>query len=319
MGGDAMGEESLRTIFLAHLDGGQAGRAMPEDLNEVLSGMVNLGRQAWPDLPVHPPLFVRHLAGAFTDVTEIGRALTTLHVADLYLACACTLGVKGAVERFETAHFASIGAFLHPIDSSAAFADEVRQRVRQKLFVVETAGAAPRIAEYSGRGQLSSWVGVVAQRTGLSLLRAERRHDHEEDALIDSISVGGDPDIELVRARYRAEFREAFQVAIAKLTKRDRMILRLHLVSGLSQQKIGAIYQVDQTTASRWIAKARSTIADEAQRYLHERSNINPSEFFSIAKLVISDLDLSLVRCFDQKNENDPPEEGEGVKDRKSD
>ena len=291
-----MRENSLRTIFLAHLDGGQAGRPLPEDLDEILGRLVKAGCLAWPDLPVSALLFVRHLAERFTAVDEIARALSDVHAADLYLACACTLRVKGAIDRFEAAHFGLIGAFLHQLDSSAAFADEVRQLLRQKLFVVEADGAAPRIAGYSGRGQLSSWVGVAAQRTGLSLLRGERKHAHVDDALADALPVGSDPELDYLRTRYRADFRKAFQEAIASLTQRERMILRLHLVSGLSHEKIGAFYQVNQSTASRWIAKAREAIAREAERLLRERLNLNTSEFCSLAQLVGSQLDLSLSR-----------------------
>lgn len=297
MRNDAMRDDSLRATFLAHLHGGQAGRTLPEDLDEALDHLVKAGCSAWPDLPVSTALFVRHLAERLTALGEIGRALSDVHAADLYLACACTLGVKGAVERFEAAHFASIGAFLHRVNSSEAFADEVRQVLRQKLFVVEADGAAPRIAGYTGRGQLSSWVGVAAQRAGLSLLRAERKHVHVEDSLADSLPVGSDPELDYLRIRYRTDFREAFQAAITTLTQRERMILRLHLVSGLSHEKIGAFYQVDQSTASRWLKKARETIAREAQRYLRERLNLSPSEFCSMAYLVGSHLDLSLARC----------------------
>lgn len=172
----------------------------------------------------------------------------------------------------------------------------MRQLLRQKLFVVEADGAAPRIAGYSGRGQLSSWVGVAAQRTGLSLLRGERKHAHVDDALADALPVGSDPELDYLRTRYRADFRKAFQEAIASLTQRERMILRLHLVSGLSHEKIGAFYQVNQSTASRWIAKAREAIAREAERLLRERLNLNTSEFCSLAQLVGSQLDLSLSR-----------------------
>jgi RNA polymerase sigma-70 factor (ECF subfamily) len=297
-----MKEDSLRTTFLAHLAGGQSGRPLPEDLDETLRRLVQAGCTAWPDLPLSAPLFLRHLAERLTAADEIEPVLSGVHAADLYLACACTLGVKGAVERFEAAHFASIGAFLHHVDSSTAFADEVRQLLRQKLFVAEADGAPPRIAGYSGRGQLSSWVGVAAQRTGLSLLRDERKHAHDDDALADALPVGSDPELDYLRTRYRADFREAFREAIALLTHRERMILRLHLVSGLSHEKIGAFYQVNQSTASRWIAKARESISREAQRSLRERLNLNTSELHSLAHLVGSHLDLSIARWLGEEH-----------------
>jgi DNA-directed RNA polymerase specialized sigma24 family protein len=45
-------------------------------------------------------------------------------------------------------------------------------------------------------------------------------------------------------------FEGALQVALAGLDARDRMLLRLSLVSGLSCQKIGKIYSVNASTAA---------------------------------------------------------------------
>jgi RNA polymerase sigma-70 factor (ECF subfamily) len=297
-----MGEDSLRAVFLDHLDGGQAGRALPADLDERLDRLVTAASSAWPDLRLSAPRFIHCVAERLPAAEEIGRALSDVRAADLYLACACSLGVKGAVEQLEAAHFATIGVFLRHVDSSATFADEVRQLLRLKLFVIEAGGEAPRIAGYSGRGPLSNWVGVAAQRTGLSLLRSEKKHAHADDALAEAIPAGEDPELDYLRTRYRADFRAAFHAAIATLTQQERMILRLFL-SGLSQEKIGALHRINQATASRWIAKAREAIADEVQRYLYERLNLTTSEVHSLARLIGSNLDFSLARWLGDEHE----------------
>jgi RNA polymerase sigma-70 factor (ECF subfamily) len=86
------------------------------------------------------------------------------------------------------------------------------------------------------------------------------------------------------------------QDALAGLPDRERMVMRLHLVGGMSVEAIGKMYDVSQSTVSRWLAKARETIVKTAQALLHERLRVAPEEFQSLAALVVSQLDLSLSR-----------------------
>jgi RNA polymerase sigma-70 factor len=205
--------------------------------------------------------------------------------------------VPGAIARFDEAFAPTITAFLRHVDRSPVFADDVRQLLLDKLFVAEEAGALPKIAGYSGRGQLSSWVGVAAQRTGLSLVRGSTTaRERSDDAVAEALPDDVDPELDYLRTRYRTEFREAFQAAFAALAQRERMVLRLCLVKRLSHEEIAAMYQVNQSTVTRWIAKARESIAAHAQQKLRERLNVRTEEFHSIGNLVASQLDLSITR-----------------------
>jgi RNA polymerase sigma-70 factor, ECF subfamily len=283
---------------MAHLDAGGGTVMVPTDIEQTLRHLWEAGRAAWPVLPpLDIALFTRHLAERTPPGGDIAQALADLHVTDLYLACACTYGVQGAVEQFIAAHGATAGAFIRHVDTSPAFADEVRQLLWQKLFVKDGPDAVPRIAGYLGRGPLSGWVGVVAQRTGLDLVRGEKKHAGSAgESLAEALPAVADVELDYLRMRYRTEFREAFQAAIAALTERERVILRLHVVNGLSHEKIAAVYRVTQPTVTRWIAKARETIAREAQKNLRQRLDVSTSELESIAHMVVSQLDLSVAR-----------------------
>jgi RNA polymerase sigma-70 factor (ECF subfamily) len=272
---------------------------VPADLGRRLTELVGEARGAWPDLPVDARGFVAHLAGHLPeDEGDLSRALASVHAADLYLAHACALGLPGAAEALDRAYLPQVAVFLRHVDPSPAFADEVRQLLRTHLLVAE-GGAAPKIAGYSGRGRLESWLGVAAQRLGISLRRSEgARARAGEQAASFALSFGADPELDYLRARYRTEFTEAFQAAVASLDDRDRIILRLHLVSGLSHDKIGALYGVNQSTATRWIARARDTIAAETQRTLRERLRLTGTELESLVHLVGVELDVSIARCF---------------------
>ena len=71
-------------------------------------------------------------------------------------------------------------------------------------------------------------------------------------------------------------------------------LLRLHLVNGVTVDKIGKMFNVSQATASRWLAAAREIVLDDVQATLGERLGATPDELASLAGLVASRLDLSL-------------------------
>jgi RNA polymerase sigma-70 factor (ECF subfamily) len=183
------------------------------------------------------------------------------------------------------------------------FVDEVRQELRHRLFVVEGDGP-PRIAGYSGRGPLSVWIGVAARSIALNLIRSRKGNAFaasDDDA--GELPAGADPELDYLRLRYRDEFRQAFQEAIAELDQRDRMILRLCYVKGLSHDRIAVAYGVHQTTITRRISKAREALVERIQGSLRRRLDTSTVDLDSIARLLGSQLDLSLTRWL---GEDDP-------------
>jgi RNA polymerase sigma-70 factor (ECF subfamily) len=73
-------------------------------------------------------------------------------------------------------------------------------------------------------------------------------------------------------------------------------LLKYHYVDGFSIDKICAIYTVHRATAARWLGAAREALAVETHRLLGTRLGVSPSELRSIARLVESQLDLSIRR-----------------------
>src|SRR6185369_4971546 len=110
--------------------------------------------------------FVAHVSERLADEADS----STLHVADLFLACACALGDARALALFEDRLMTQVPTHVARIDRSPAFADEVKAQLRDKLFVARD-GAPPKIAHYSGRGPLGGWLRVTAIRTAQNLLR----------------------------------------------------------------------------------------------------------------------------------------------------
>ncbi|HEY4119195.1 MAG TPA: hypothetical protein VGM56_15115 [Byssovorax sp.] len=134
-----------------------------------------------------------HWGGDPVEAWPLSRA------GDLYLACACALGIDGAASRFEHKHGAVVDDALRRFKLSGDARSEAAQRLRTRLLVAD-AGERPRIATYSGRGELAAWVRAAATRLALNLLRAPRRDSSEE--LAQRLPSGvDDPELRFLKAR----------------------------------------------------------------------------------------------------------------------
>jgi RNA polymerase sigma-70 factor (ECF subfamily) len=172
--------------------------------------------------------------------------------------------------------------------------DELRQLLRQRLLV-PVDGAPPKLASYSGRGPLGQWVRAVALRLHIDRHRAAPRELSMEDAPAGLAErLGADPELAFIRERHQEDFRVAFRAALGRLEARERNLLRLHHVHGLSIDSVGATYQAPRSTVARWIARARERLLALTREELTARLGLTPDELDSMLRLVCSQLDVSL-------------------------
>jgi len=277
----------------------EGGVSEPDPALETrLSELVARGRSAHPELALDEVAFVQQLARcAAAPGAASPLPLEQLHVEDLYLACACAAGVAGAAARFEERCGPRLKAVLGASVKSADLRAEIRQRVLD-LLLVGTIDTPAKIAGYGGQGPIDSWTAVVAQRQLTTLLRKDEteRRAREGAALETALGGGVAPEVAFAKQRYRAAFERAMADALAVLEERDRLVLRLHLVSQISVQDIGKMYGVAQSTASRWLASARDQVQTEVTRLLRQRLGASPDEIASLAGVMASQIDLSISR-----------------------
>jgi RNA polymerase sigma-70 factor (ECF subfamily) len=241
------------------------------------------GQRSFPDVTLGEEAFFRYLREREPD----GEA----HAADLYLACACALGQPLALARFEELHLSALPRFLAGVERTPAALDEIRQLLRERLFV----GARPKIGEYSGLGSLQSWLRVVALRVAHNRRRA-LRPKAEQDGAADAPEVlpAVDPELALIRARGKAQFKQALAEAFKGLTPRDRVIFRMHYLDGLNIDGIGVVFNVHRATVARWIAAACEGLLERTLAQMNDTLRLHPREFESLLKAVRSSLDISL-------------------------
>jgi RNA polymerase sigma-70 factor, ECF subfamily len=241
------------------------------------------GRAAWPGVDVPAEDFARFVA-------ERGAAD---HAEDCYLACACARGDDAAVRAFEDHVLPEVEAAVRRVVADRDVATEVRQRVRAQLLV----GAERGIGDYRGRGALVSWVRIIAVRTALQLLRADRGAERRAAALADEPEPPRfDAELELIKARYREPFRAAFAEALGALTPEERNLISLHVIEGLSLSQIGALNGVNKSTVSRWLAAANGRLEAGIRARLGATLRLDEAELDSLVGLLRSHIDVSVER-----------------------
>jgi RNA polymerase sigma-70 factor (ECF subfamily) len=271
----------------------EPGALRVADLEGELLARLDAGRAAWPEIQVDPSRFAAHVGERTTD------ALPPLALAaDLYLACACAAGSSAAIAAFQRAFRDGVAGVVRRTDPSPTFVDDVMQALNVRLFV-KTAEAAPAIEQYAGRASLRGWVLTAAKRTALNLRRAKGDQPHEDiDSGVRELGSAAGPELALLKARYKAEFEESLRVGLATLSDRDRSLLVLHLVNGLTLAQLAPMNGVSITTAFRWLAAAREALFEATRAALTERLRVTPSEYESILALVRSQLDVSIIQLF---------------------
>jgi len=281
----------LSTAFLTALDPAlRPGYAELDGLDATLAQLIAVAGVTDGEA------FVAEVAVRLDGELAPERALATVRAADLALAAACARGDGAALARFEAELFDQVDAAYARFRNASITRDELRQAMRERLFVVQ-ADAAPRIASYQGRGDLRAWVRMVATRYLVDVVRAESaRPDRSgsDDQLADAATASDDPELAFLKRQYRDDFRAAFREAMSALDPRDRNILRHRYLDGLEVAELATIYGVHRVSMSRTLSRIRDDLLRSIRREFLHRLGVGASELESIMAMIASQLELSL-------------------------
>jgi len=277
---------ALAGIYRGRATGEPAGVGDAE-LGAALRRLFDEGRRAWPGVELGIEAFVGYLA------ERAGGPLPSeIRGPDLYLACACVTRGRGAIEAFDRAYLAQMGAHLARLGPTPAFVDEVRQEVRDKLFVSSDA-APPRIAEYHGKGALVNWVRVVALRVAMNMRRQPWPAAADDDGELDR-PAPDNPEMDYEGERYRQAFAEVIRGAVAALDGEHRRILRRHFADGLTLDVLAVELGVHRATVARRLAAARLALRRDTRQRHRAALGCTDSEVERLGTELRSQLDLSL-------------------------
>ena len=259
-------------------------------LEAALSRLWAAAQRAWPTVQVASTDWARAVADRVPSEGALLPALAKLETGDLLLALGCAQGQRPALVAFETV-LQSLRPALERAGAESALVDDLLAQLRARLLVAPETGT-PKILQYGARARLSGWLRVAVMRDFGA--HAKRRR-HDDDAELEALLVsGGDPELDELRHRFRAEFRAAFGEALRGLKDKERGVLRLHLIDRLSIDRIGALHGVHRSTAARWLVDIRGQLYARTQDEFRARLGLAPDEFESLMAMVLSQLTYSV-------------------------
>jgi RNA polymerase sigma-70 factor (ECF subfamily) len=238
----------------------------------------------WPEIALDGGSFDEYLRQRTAPLDENAHpsarasARTPPQIESLFLCCACARGDHTACRAFQQTYLSVIRTAIARIVPDRQFIDEVAAQVLDKLLV----GPEPRVTRYSGRGELSAWLKVVASRAAIDA--KARRSDNDEEPLPSTAEIVMSMSPEsLVLTRDHAEhITVALQGATAHLERKEREILRLHYADGLNIDEIGALHGVHRATVARWLQRARTRIDSAVREELEAKHGLGSAEVKSL-------------------------------------
>lgn len=263
---------------------------------DAVRGSWDAARTRWPGVEVAEEAFLAYVEARVPQEDRTPESMTAVHGEELYLACGCAKGQPAAIAAFEQTYFSKVDAALARIRGLGDQAEDVKQALRQDLFSSQP-DAPPKIEAYSGRGSLLGWVRIAVVRSAHKLVHRERKEaPMAEHLLAEAAEESRDEELEYFKRLYRREFKEAFEAAVTGLQRRERNLLRHHIVDQLSIDQISAVYHVHRSTAARQIERARQSLREQTREHLLAKLDVAPEELESIVRMVETQIDLSVYR-----------------------
>lgn len=246
--------------------------------------------KVWPGVHVEVRAFVAAVEAKLAEPEP--PVLAGEGAAELYLALACAAGDAAAIAAFDREYLSVVPAALAGMKLPTATVEDVRSVVRDKLLLAED-GAAPKILGYAGRGRLRGLIQVTATRTAIDRIR----HESKEAELPAREMVGpGNLELSLIKAQYREAFMTGFTAAVAGASRRDRNLLRLHFLGGVTLEQLAQMYGVHRATVVRWLAAAREAVFGATRAHVAETIGAPADELDEMFELVRSRVELSVER-----------------------
>jgi RNA polymerase sigma-70 factor (ECF subfamily) len=240
---------------------------------------------AWPGVIVERDAFAAACAAKDEPLTPAG-------VAEVYLALACARGDSAAIAAFDREYLAVVAVALAAMKLPAATVEDVRATVRDRLLLPD-GDKPPRVVEYAGRGRLKGLIQVTATRTAID----RNRHESKEAELPAKEFAGpGNVELSLIKAQYREAFAAGFARAVAAASRRDRNLLRLHFLGGVTLEQLAQMYGVHRATVVRWLAAAREAVFGATREHVAQTIGAPAEELDEMFDLVRSRVELSVER-----------------------
>lgn len=267
---------------LSSLDVALASQHVAAEVRSRIIGLLQASDAAgWP---LDEPALAAHLS------EKLARGTPGLAWDDLTLAFAAAKGHEAAWRVFERRCRPAVRAALHKV-LAMSLAEDAEQGLFAELAVAQSSA----LLSYAGEGPLAGWLVVVATRRAWKLANRKTPVVEADDTLLDRVVDGQkDPALELFKSQYAETFRTCVKGAFARLTPKERNLLRLHHLDGVQTAELARVHGVHRATVVRWLADARQSFVSNFRDEFAAKLGTNRLEVDSLARVFRSGLDISL-------------------------
>ena len=231
----------------------------------------------------------RAFSGATPNSRELERYLSSLHVEDLALACACADGHEAAWEVLVRDHRPALYRAADALDAGGG-ARDLADSIYGELY------ARSLLRYFHGRSSLATWLRSVLAQRHVDRLRSRQRLEAlpDDEAALASAS----PLTDLDAVRYHRLMETALRGAIDSLSSRDRLRLGCYYAQQLTLAETGRLLHEHEATCSRHLAKTRKVLRQTVERSLRA-SGLSDAEVGRCFEVSLEDAGaLDLDRMF---------------------
>jgi RNA polymerase sigma-70 factor len=226
----------------------------------------------------------KRFGGKVNDADFAGY-VSTLHLEDLALACACLEGSQAAWEEFVKTYRgylrAASAAILRCVPSDPSAVELADSLLTDLYGLSGQSGAIRSLFRYfHGRSSLKTWLRAVLAQRHVDLIRAGRRFASLDDPpdgaprrLREPVTV--EPPADPRREQYLERFRQALTGALASLDARDRTRLQLYYAEGRTLADIGRAIGEHESSVSRHLERVRKELRATVEGLLRAGNSSN--------------------------------------------
>ncbi len=190
---------------------------------------------------------------------DLDAYLSSLHLEDLALACACGEGSETAWEHLVREYRPVLYRSADVLDPTGG-ARELADAIYGELYTRSL------FRYFHGRSSLATWLRSVLAQRYVDRARSRRRFDPlpEDEATLPAPTPTTQPGT----ARCQALVEAALASALARLPAREQLRLGCYYVQQLTLAETGLLMREHEATCSRQLARSRRTIRGDIERSL---------------------------------------------------
>jgi len=250
-------------------------------------------------------------------VAKVEEYLSTLHLQDLALACACAEGCPDAWDHFVATFRAymrsAAGAILRCPPDSPAACDLADSLFADLYGLGEGTNRRSLFRYFHGRSSLKTWLRAVLAQRHVDAIRASRRFTDldgtDGHAALPATQLASPHRISIADSAalqdpHRTElltlFHRTLEVALGLLEARDKERLRLYYAAQQTLAEIGRKLGEHESSVSRNLERTRRELRQQVEQALRKSGSVDgvgPSAGLSDAQIAL---------CFEYAAEDSP-------------